>query len=375
MKKFPYTLFFLLLIALILTHSTTALSLAMDGLNLWFTKMIPALFPFMILSGMMVGMGLTENFSIVLYPVLRLLFHVRKNVCYAIIMGFLCGFPMGAKVSADLLERDLITRQEASFLLAFCNNIGPVYFCGFVLPLLGRREVWPYLFGMYGIPLIYGIILRYTFYRSIGYTSSPQLQATHMTHIQIPRIVQFHSSHTPQAHPAHTAQLHSTHSAQLHPFNTTYSRPSQFAELHAAGTDTVPSSQASPTKRTFLSQCDESIRSAIQSILMLGGYMILFNIMNLIPLILLGSNSPWLPRIAPLLEINRGLALLGASMPLYSLLLLPFGGLSCIAQTYSMIKKCDLPISSYVYHKLILSLLTAGYYGCWYMMSSSTFLQ
>jgi sporulation integral membrane protein YlbJ len=358
MKKILYTLFFVLLIALILTHSTTALSLAADGLNLWFTKMIPALFPFMILSGMMVGMGLTENFSIVLYPVLRPLFHVRKNVCYAIIMGFLCGFPMGAKVSADLLEHKLITRQEASYLLAFCNNIGPVYFCGFVLPLLGRREVWPYLFGMYGIPLIYGIILRYTLYRSIGYTTSPRHKA----------------AHTSRFCPIHITHHHITGSTALHSYFSTL-QSTQLAELHATGTDTVPSSQASPTKRTFLSQCDESIRSAIQSILMLGGYMILFNIMNLIPLILLGSNSPWLPRIAPLLEINRGLALLGASMPLYSLLLLPFGGLSCIAQTYSMIKKCDLPISSYVYHKLFLSLLTAGYYICWYMMSSSTFLQ
>jgi hypothetical protein len=379
MKKFLYTLFFLLLIALILTHSTTALSLAADGLNLWLTKMIPALFPFMILSGMMVGLGLTENFSIILYPLLRLLFHVRKNVCYAIIMGFLCGFPMGAKVSADLLERKLITRQEASFLLAFCNNIGPVYFCGFVLPLLGRREVWPYLFGMYGIPLLYGILLRFTFYRSISHVTYPQSKTAHIPSLQISRTAQLHSNNTTQHNPFHTTQLHSFHTAQRHPSRTTQIHPSHkehatLAQLHIAEVDIATLRQSAPSKRTFLSQCDESIRSAIQSILMLGGYMILFNMINLIPLILLGNNSPWLKRIAPLLEINRGLSLLGASMPLYSLLLLPFGGLSCIAQTYSMIKKCDLPISSYVYHKLILSLLTAGYYGCWYMMSASTFL-
>jgi hypothetical protein len=150
---------------------------------------------------------------------------------------------------------------------------------------------------------------------------------------------------------------------------------SALAQLHVAEIETVTPRHSSPSKGTFLSQCDESIRSAIQSILMLGGYMILFNMMNLIPLILLGNNSPWLKRIAPLLEINRGLSLLGSSMPLYSLLLLPFGGLSCIAQTYSMIKKCDLSISSYVYHKLALSLLTAGFYGCWFILSSPTFLQ
>ena len=102
-----------------------------------------------------------------IYPVVKPLAKVRKNVCYAMLMGFLCGFPMGARVVDDLYQRQMIDRREAEYLLAFCNNIGPVYFCSFVLPLLGRRLVWPYLFGMYGIPLLYGMALRYTRFRDI----------------------------------------------------------------------------------------------------------------------------------------------------------------------------------------------------------------
>ena len=156
------TILFFILSGCILTHSRLSLSYASMGLELWLQNMIPALLPFMILSGIMVRLNLTERASLILYPVVKPLFKVRKNVCYAMLVGFLCGFPMGARVVDDLYTRQMITKKEAEYLLAFCNNIGPVYFCSFVLPLLGRRLLFPYLFGMYGIPLLYGLVLRCT---------------------------------------------------------------------------------------------------------------------------------------------------------------------------------------------------------------------
>ncbi|MGN1145963.1 MAG: nucleoside recognition domain-containing protein, partial [Acetatifactor sp.] len=113
--KILYTLFFLLLTICILTHSQISLYYAFTGLELWYTKMIPALLPFMIISGIMVRLHLTESFSTVLYPVVRPLFQVSKNVCYAMIMGFLCGFPMGAKPVYDLYSRQMINKREAEY--------------------------------------------------------------------------------------------------------------------------------------------------------------------------------------------------------------------------------------------------------------------
>ena len=156
------TLVFLFLAGCILLHSQESLAYALSGLDLWFRKMIPSLLPFMILSGVMIRLRLSEKISLILYPLAGPLYRIRKNVCYCMLIGFLCGFPMGARVTADLRRQGLITHREAGYLLAFTNNIGPVYFCSFVLPLLGRRLVLPYLFGMYGIPLLYGLVLRYT---------------------------------------------------------------------------------------------------------------------------------------------------------------------------------------------------------------------
>lgn len=301
-KRIVLTLLFLLLFFLMLRYPAQSLYYAFTGLTLWFQKMIPALFPFMILSGIMVRMNLTDYFSIVLSPLLKPLFRVSGNGAYCIIMGFLCGFPMGAKVIADLYERQKLSKQEASYLLSFCNNIGPIYFTSFVLPLLGLPVSIPYIWGMYGIPLLYGLVL----------CRLPQFQAKQITPKQAEKETQ----------------------------ENCY----------------------------ILAHIDGSIISAIESITKLGGYMILFNLLNLFPALFFPEQT--LPVCNALLEITSGISRMGSSMPYLVLILLPFGGLSCIAQTYSIIKNTDLSIGKYCIHKCVLAVLTAFYYGGYYFITN-----
>jgi len=322
------TLFFLLLTGCILTHSSLSLSYASLGLELWFTKMIPSLLPFMILSGIMVRMQLTEKLSMLLYPVVKPLYNVRKNVCYCMMLGFLCGFPMGARVTADLLERNMITRREAEYLLAFCNNIGPVYFCSFVLPLLGRKLVFPYLFGMYGIPLLYGFFLRHTLFRDL-------------------------------CGPEPVKGIH------------TATPPTKELCICQQQPGSQRPGRKKPAER-LLAETNAAVYASLQSILMLGGYMVLFNLLNLLPHIILGHPFSLL---APLLEITGGLMQLTDAIPLYSLLALSFGGLSCIAQTYSCISDTGLSICDYTIHKIILTLANGLFYLGWFLLSPMSFLR
>ena len=310
------TCFFLLLIGCILCHPELSFQYAALGLTLWFEKMIPVLFPFMILSGIMIRMGLTEKIAFFLKPILKPFFRVSGNACYAIFMGFLCGFPMGAKVVSELYQNKCIAKREAEFLLAFCNNIGPVYFCSFVLPLLERKLVFPYLFGMYGIPLLYGIILRYTSFRDLNTLLSNDIRT-----------------------------ITTTEKIQV--------KPSQ-------------------SKLALMEAVDDSIHTSIQSVLALGGYMILFNLFNILPRLCVGEKYIL---FAPLLEISGGLLVLESRLPLYSLLTLSFGGLSCLAQSYHCIRKTELSILNYTLHKIILTLLNILYYLGWFLVSSQTFLR
>lgn len=291
------TFLFLILTYYILTQSELSLYYAFHGFTLWYSKMIPSLLPFMILSGILVRMDLSKQFAGILHPLLKRLYDCNKNVSYGIMIGFLCGFPMGARTSAELLKNGRISQREAAFLLAFCNNIGPVYFCSFVLPLLGLHRPVPYLFGMYGIPLLYGMVLRRTVFRDLN---DPALQ--------------------PDA---------------------------DSMDKHAE------------SKHSLLDAVDKSIQASLHSILMLCGYMIFFNLLNILP-------HFWLPAlhdyIAPILEITGGLSMLGDKRPFFSLCILTFGGLSCIAQTNSMIADSGLSLRQYLIHKTVLTIITVLYY-------------
>lgn len=344
------TVLFLLLLGCILTNSQTSLYYAAMGLNLWFQKMIPALLPFMILSGIMVRMKLTDKAAMILYPVIHPFFRVGKNVCYAMLLGFLCGFPMGARVTDDLYSRGMIGKREAQYLLAFCNNIGPVYFCSFALPLLGRKLILPYLFGMYGIPLLYGLLLRHTLYRDLP-SGLPETRTGN-------RLVGCCLPETHRGNRLMGCCLPETH------------RGNRLVGCCSPEIRTDVSRKAAFWEK-LLDEINDSVNSSLQNMLCLGGYMVLFNLFNIVPNIFLGKP---LLLLSPLLEIIGGLTLMGNAFPLFSLLALSFGGFSCIAQTGSCIAGSDLSLGNYVLHKLLLTLLSGLFYLGWFLIQPSSFL-
>lgn len=302
LKFYMYTILAFMLTVIILTFPTDCLSLALNGLNLWFERMIPTLFPFMVLSGIMIRMNLTGSFVKLLDPVLGRIFKMNSSCVYGMVIGFLCGFPMGAHVAAQLYEQKQISGKEAAFLLSFCNNIGPVYFLSFVLPTLSLKKIFPFLMGMYGLPFLYGLFLRYTVFKDT-------------------------IRQTKDCRPVSGKSL------------------------------------------SLLQALDESIFSSLLSIAKLGGYMIFFNLLFILPSLIAGflhlsKETEYLLTggIGCLLEITGGIGLLGDCAPVLVLCILPFGGLSCIAQTYSMIKNTDLSITEYIMHKMILTAVTVFYY-------------
>ena len=306
MKKIMGVFFFVFLTFCMLTNSSLSLAYAALGLRLWYEKMVPVLFPFMVLSGTLIRMGLVESLIRPIRPFFGKLFRISDPAVYTILMGFLCGFPMGARTTAEFRNRQELSVSEGQFLLAFCNNFGPVYFLGFVLPLLHRTLKLPYLIGMYGIPVIYGLFLRYTVYR-----------------------------------------------------------------MRLKDTSMVSQPVTKSTVRTSLPDAlDDAVNAAGLSILQLGGYMIFFNLLNLLPRLFLRQSH----LLAPLLEITGGLQMLADRYPLYTLLLLSFGGLSGIAQTAGCIRNTGLSLKKYIIHKLVLTLLTAFYYLGWRLLSPDTFL-
>ena len=105
---------------------------ASAGLGLCANVIIPSLFPFFVLSGLVVELGLAGYVGRVLEGVMVPLFRVPGACASALALGFIGGYPVGARTAIHLYETGLCSKTEAERLLAFCNNSGPAFILGVV---------------------------------------------------------------------------------------------------------------------------------------------------------------------------------------------------------------------------------------------------
>ena len=107
-----------------------AMEAARSGLALCGNVIIPSLFPFFVLSSLVVELGLAGYLGRLLEGVMRPLFRVNGACASAVALGFIGGYPVGARTALSLYEKGMCTRTEAQRLLAFCNNSGPGLYSG-----------------------------------------------------------------------------------------------------------------------------------------------------------------------------------------------------------------------------------------------------
>lgn len=127
MKKLLFTIFCITQIGFILVYPTETLKAAREGLNLWLNVMIPTLLPFLICTGILVQTGLISRLLAPFKTLWKIVFGISPAGAYAVLVGMLCGYPMGAKTTSDLYENGQITKKEAEYLLTFVNQPSPVF--------------------------------------------------------------------------------------------------------------------------------------------------------------------------------------------------------------------------------------------------------
>lgn len=284
-KKIIHLIIFTSVLFLLLFVPTKTLAFAQNGLAIWYQSMLPALLPMMIVTSCMIKLNVTTLFSSFLYPFTKRLYHISQNGTYALLIGFLCGFPMGAKVICELYQYKRLSKEEANLLLPICNNIGPIFLITYGLKPLVNNHLYFILLLFYAIPLVYAYFL---------------FKKKHFTHKPI----------TPSKSPAFSIAL------------------------------------------------DEAISEGAMSILSLGGYLMFFSILTLIPMSLLKIPDTFSVFLTCLLEITNGLSYKVALPPYIYLSLIQFGGICCIFQTLKYISKTDLSFKKYLLHKIILTLIT-----------------
>lgn len=162
MKQIFYAIASIAFFFLMLCFPKETLSGASDGLLLWFQIVLPTLLPFFILTNLLIHTNSIVYISYVCSPLLQRLFSVSANGSFAVLAGFLCGYPVGAKVTADLAKTKRISLSEAKYLLSFCNNTSPAFIMSYIViqNLKDESLLIPTMLILYISPVLCSFLFR-----------------------------------------------------------------------------------------------------------------------------------------------------------------------------------------------------------------------
>lgn len=304
MSRHPaLTIPILILFFSMLSFPQTVFTGASYGLILWFRHVLPTLLPYMILINVLICTPALHWICRITSTFLCPLLSTSYYGTFAVLTGFLCGYPMGAKTASDLLDTQKISRSEASYLLSFCNNTSPAFILSYVVAqnMKERNLCIPFFLILTFTPLMLSFIFRLFYRLPESSCSFPQV---------------------------------------------------------------TPGSFSNPSESISDSFLDRCILNAFESVTKVGGYMMMFSVLiQLLASVL--PNTIFSLLLYSSLEISTGIRLLFSSA-LYTTekiilcaFLTSFGGWCCIAQTYSMISSSQLPILPYITAKLVTALVTS----------------
>ncbi|WP_057915066.1 sporulation integral membrane protein YlbJ [Peribacillus muralis] len=199
------------------------------GLDMWWKIVFPSLLPFLIFSELLISFGVVRFIGVMLEPFMRPLFRVPGVGGFVWAMGLASGFPAGAKFTVRLRQEEQLTRIEAERLVCFTNSSNPLFLfvavaVGFFHnPHLGIILALSHYLGNFCV----GIIMR--FYRR-------KEEKTDLKSItKLPSLRQAFN------------QMHRTRIKETRPFG---------------------------------SLLGDAVLSSIQTLLMIGGFIILFSVVN-----------------------------------------------------------------------------------------------
>ena len=141
MKRKIIIFFYICLLFFLLFHPKEALTGVKNGLGLWLNIMIPTLLPFLILTGALLKTG---NVRKLLKPSAffwKTFFGLSPAGAYVLILGLLCGYPMGAKLAHDLYIDQQISRREGEYLLTFSCNASPAFIISYLSGILLKNKI------------------------------------------------------------------------------------------------------------------------------------------------------------------------------------------------------------------------------------------
>lgn len=168
MRKIFYTVFSISQICFLLLYPQEALAASKEGMQLWLNVLLPVLLPFLILTGILIHTNMAGKLLQPVEVIWNKVLGVSAAGAYAVIVGALCGYPVGAKITSDLYENHQISELEAKYLLTFTNHASPVFVRTYLCHICLKDQIPARtVFGIFALSdLTIMLLFRFVVYRN-----------------------------------------------------------------------------------------------------------------------------------------------------------------------------------------------------------------
>ena len=146
----------------ILTSSESIISTIDFSFGVWKNNIFPSLFPFFVLSHILINYGFVELVGELFKPIMNKVFKLRGISAFVFIMSLVSGFPSNAKYVRELYLNGLINEYEGSKILTFTHFSNPLFILGTIsIMFLNNKEIGLLiLFCHYIGNIIVGLLFR-----------------------------------------------------------------------------------------------------------------------------------------------------------------------------------------------------------------------
>ena len=169
---------FLLCGAGLLCYSKAVSASMTQALKLCVQVLLPSLFPFFVLSSMVISTGVIQRLSTRLEKPFQWLFGLPGSFGAALLLGAAGGYPVGAKTIATLYQQGQCSKRDAEKALRFCNNAGPA----FLISAVGASLLQDPHAGLnlYAVHVLSALIIGFIYRKNTDHVKYNGITADHM---------------------------------------------------------------------------------------------------------------------------------------------------------------------------------------------------
>ena len=128
--------------------------------DLWKNNIFPYLFPFFIISDLLISINAIDLINKYLNKWMYKLFKINSSSSFVFFMSILSGIPSNSKYISTLIKNGSMNINDANKILLFSHFVSPLFIIGYIGSIVGKKYSVLILCIHYITNIILGIIFR-----------------------------------------------------------------------------------------------------------------------------------------------------------------------------------------------------------------------